>query len=459
MKKIISINPANNAVLGEVVATTQAEIHKLVEKAHQAKQHWKSLGVERRIDMLKPLLQAFNARKTEIAQLITQEMGKPITESVGGLQWDLGYLEDFFRHAPKYLEDEMTYHKGNTQHKIVYEPRGVVGAIVPWNYPSSNFTFAVIPNLIAGNTVVFKHSEECILTGKLFADIMHEAHLPEGVFSAIYGDQEEGEMLANANLDMIWFIGSSQAGKKLYEIAGKKFIKSILEMGGSNPALVFEDVKIETVIPRLMEGRFSNCGQRCDAIKRVIVHRSIFDIVVDQLVEAVQKMKIGDPSDPQTQIGPLAAMRQLKLLEAQVEDAVKEGARIETGGKRCEGYTGAYYTPTVITDVKPHMRVWKEEVFGPVLIVVPFDTDDEAIELANDTVYGLGASVFCSDLLKAQRIARQIDAGSININEGDRWMSCNPFGGFKQSGMGCEHGRQGFQELCHLKVIAEGGLS
>lgn len=456
MNKLVSINPATLQILGEVSNSNLEDIQQKVAQAHQIKNYWKSLGVSKRIDLLRPLVKAFDARQQEIAQLTTAEMGKTINESINGLVWDFDYFNDFLNKGREYLADDITFQEDNIQDRVVFEPRGVVGCIVPWNYPFSNFLYAVIPNLIAGNPVVFKHSEECLLLGKLCEEVMMQSDLPPGVFSAIHGDQEVGESLIAQDIDMIWFIGSSSVGQKLYESAGKKQIKAILEMGGSNPTIVFDDVNIDSIIPSLIQARFSNCGQSCDALKRLIVHKNVAEEVITKMVHHLQTLKIGDPTQPTTQMGPLVAMRQLTLLESQVADAVNKGAKILTGGKKPEGLTGAYYLPTLLTNITPDMRVWTEEVFGPVLPIVSFETEEEALKLANDTAYGLGAHIYSADIERAERMAAKIDAGSIDINQGSRWRPCNPFGGFKKSGMGCEHGKLGFQELCRFKVIARG---
>ena len=280
--------------------------------------------------------------------------------------------------------------------------------------------------------------------------------LPHGVFSEIYGAGDAGEYLVNQDIDLIWFTGSSKVGKSLYEIAGKKFIKAVLEMGGSNPAIVFEDVNINEIVDKLYIKRFGNCGQTCDALKRLLVHKTLFDQVIRKLKEMAESKVVADPEDKKTQMGPLVAKRQLELLESQFEDAIKKGAKVITGGKRPRNLKGAYYLPTILTNVKRNMRVWNEEVFGPVLVVVPFNTEEEVIKLANDTPYGLGAQIYTKDKKLALRLATKIEAGTIDINLASHWLACNPFGGYKDSGMGREHGAYGFRELCQLKVIALG---
>ena len=456
MKKLISTNPAKNyEVIGSVAVSEPGEIRRKVEEAKRAAHGWKKLGVASRIAKLKPLYIEFLKRKKEIALLITKEIGKPIAESLDDLEWDQNYFKWFLGHGEEYLRDEITYRKNGAVHRIVYEPIGVAAVIVPWNFPWANFLWGVIPNLIAGNTVVFKHSEECPMSGKLVEEMMQRLDLPKGVFSEVYGDGTTGEALVNEDIDLIWFTGSSKIGKHLYQIAGKKFIKAILEMGGSNPVIIFDDVHVEAVVNKIYIKRFLNCGQVCDAMKRLIVQESIFSQVVDRMKKIVETKKVGDPKDAKTDIGSLVAKRQLELLESQVEDSVKKGAKIITGGKRPKNLKGAYYLPTIMTNITKDMRVWKEETFGPVLAVLSFKTEKEAIELANNTSYGLGAQVYTKNTAKALRVASEIEAGTVDINNGNHWQACTPFGGYKESGMGREHGNYGFKELCQLKVIAE----
>jgi acyl-CoA reductase-like NAD-dependent aldehyde dehydrogenase len=462
MIKLHSINPSTRTVVGEVTITSLQEIQEKIKKAHAVKKQWKKLGAKKRAEMLKPLIAIISSRAQEIAKLISHEMGKPISQSVEECDDTLHYLSAFINDGPTYLDNEITVNEKSPEksvfHQIVYEPIGVAASIVPWNYPLSNFVWGVIPNLIAGNPVIFKHSEECPLIGKLAEEMMSKLNLPEGVFAEIYGDAAVGEALLDQDINLIWFTGSSKVGQALFEKAGKKQIKSILEMGGSDPAIIFEDVSsqdIGTLVSKIISRRFENCGQVCSATKRLIVQKPLAELLIEKLIHQLSHLKIGDPLDPKTQMGPLVAERQLHLLEAQIEDAIALGAKVLYGGKRPEALSGAYYLPTLLTQIQPTMRVWKEETFGPVLPIVTFDTEEEAIELANDTCYGLSSVIYTADLERAKRVALQLEAGSVDINFGSHWHTSSPFGGYKASGVGREHGRHGFQELCQVKVIAE----
>ncbi|MBL7160714.1 MAG: aldehyde dehydrogenase [Candidatus Aenigmarchaeota archaeon] len=457
METLLSINPSRNyEVNGEVKSTTVEEIKNKVHAANKAKQEWKEFGIKKRIKLLHPIYEGFKLRQKEIASLITKEMGKTIDSAEAEASNYISEFKWFMDNAPAGVADEVTHKDEKSIHKIVYEPLGSAAVITPWNFPFGMFIWGTIPNLIVGNTVVAKMTKECPLLSKLVEDVMTSHELPKGVFSMVYGKGSEvGKILAESDVNLIWFTGSTKIGKMLYKIAAEKFIKVILEMGGSNPCIVFDDVDISEAVPIIYDARFYNAGQVCDAVKRLIVHESIFDELVNQLKEYVESKTVGDPMEKNTDIGSLVAERQQILIQKQVDDARKRGANIIIGGKAPQDLKGAYYEPTIITNVKKDMRVWNEEVFGPVLPVVPFKTENEAVQIANDTPYGLGSRVLSKDLTRARRVASRIEAGTVEINKGNRWLPCNPFGGYKESGMGREHGVVGFRELCQIKVISE----
>ena len=455
MTKLISTNPAKNyEILGEVEISTDEEIAEKVAQANQAKIVWKELGIKKRIELLKPIYIEFKQRSNEIAELISKEMGKPIGECFGEMDFYSEHFEWSIKNAESASKDEITHEDKNSIHKIVYEPFGTTAVITPWNFPFGMAIWGIIPNLIVGNTVVFKISEECPLVGKLIEEVMNNHNLPEGVFSEVYGAGDVGEKLSKSDINFIWFTGSTKTGQSLYETASEKFIKVILEMGGSNPCIVFDDIDISSAVQTIYNGRFQNCGQVCNAIKRLIVHESIFDEIVSEMKKLIESKKVGNPMDEKTDIGSLVAQRQLLLLQKQMKDTLEKGAKIIIGGKSPKNLNGAFFEPTILTNITKNMRIWNEEVFGPILPIIKFKTEHEAIELANDTIYGLGSRVFSKDIERAKRVASKIDAGSVEINQGSRWLPCNPFGGYKKSGMGREHGIIGFRELCQLKVIS-----
>lgn len=455
--KLVSTSPADGyKVVGEVEVSTPEEIKAKVAAAQKAKTPWKELGVEARIKLLEPIRDEFVTRVDEIAELISREMGKPIKESTGEVtRYTEGELTWFLENGVKALSNEDTLRDDESSHHIKYEPTGVAAAIAPWNFPLGMAVWGIFPNLIAGNPVVFKTSEECPLTGKLIEEIINSHNLPEGVFAEVYGSGDVGKQLAESDVDLIWFTGSTKTGKALYKTAADKFIKVILEMGGSNPCVVFEDVDITEAAPVIFGGRFQNCGQVCSALKRLIVHESIADDVVAELKKVLDSKELGDPLNEKTDISSLVAKRQQELVQGQLQDALDKGAKIAAQKEIPQGLEGAYIPPSILTNVTKDMRVWKEEVFGPVYPVVTFKTEEEAVELANDTPYGLGARVMSDDLVRAHRVAGMIDAGSIGINLEARFAPQDPFGGFKSSGMGRERGIHGLRELCQIKVVQD----
>ncbi len=301
--------------------------------------------------------------------------------------------------------------------------------------------------------MVFKPSEETPLVGQLLADAIKKLNLPSGVFTIVHGAGDVGRQLAEANIDLLWFTGSSAVGQELYTVAAKKFIKVVFELGGSSPGLIFPDVDVQYIADQVYGTRFYNCGQSCSALKRLFVHKDIFADVVEALRLKLAVAVVGDPLDDKTDIGSLVAERQQILLEAQLADAIAKGAKVEVGGGDLEQLAGAYFAPTILTNVTNEMRVYNEEVFGPLLPIMSFSTEEEAITLANDTEYGLSAMIYTADSDRAARIAQRLQAGTVSINTTNYHKAECPFGGYKKSGLGREHGHFGFQELSQIKHI------
>jgi acyl-CoA reductase-like NAD-dependent aldehyde dehydrogenase len=454
MTKLISTNPADNySVVGEVDISEDNEISDKIAKANKAKIIWKELGVKERVKLLESIRDEFRNRKDEISKLISIETGKVISESISEVGRYTDEISWFLENGPKALKDEVTLDDDHSLHRITYEPYGVAACIAPWNFPFGMSSWGIFPNLIAGNTVVFKISEECPLVGKMLEKIILSHHLPSGVFSEVYGAGDVGKKLSESNINLIWFTGSTRTGKSLYKTAAEKFIKVVLEMGGSNPCVVFEDTDIDKASPVIFGGRFRHCGQVCSALKRLIVHEKITQKLIKSLKELVERQIIGNPLNPKTDLGSLVAKRHLLLIKEQLQDAIDKGAKIVAQTKLPEELKGAFFPPTLLTNISKDMRVWNEEVFGPIFPIVTFKTEEEAINSANDTVYGLGARVISEDIKRAERVASKIDAGSIAINYESRFLACDPFGGYKNSGIGRERGIHGLRELCQIKVV------
>ncbi len=453
---IVSTSPGDNySVLGQVQASSEKQVIAAVVSARKATTTWKNLGAEGRHEYIEKIVGALAKRKDEIARLVTQEMGMPITQSLLDVDGACEYAMWYMNNCATYLAPEISHTDAKgVVHTVYYEPIGVIAVITPWNFPISNFVWGVIQNLVVGNTVVFKHSEEVVLFGKLLDEIMDSCNLPDGVFNQIYGDGTVGDTLVHQDIDGIWFTGSTKVGKYLYQVGAEKFIKVLLELGGSAPGVIFEDADIDNVLESTYAAKFTNCGQVCDGLKRLIVHESRFSEVIEKLKNLIEKKIVGKPDDLKTDIGPLVAKRQLDLLKDQFDDALLKGAHVVTGGKEPAGLHGAYFEPTLLTNITKDMRVWKEEVFGPVLPIISFSSFEEALDLANDTVYGLGSYVFTKDTEKAREFAMRIQAGMVSTNNAYYLTPSSPFGGYKQSGLGREHGKYGFRELTQVKVVA-----
>lgn len=454
--KIISTNPGRNyEVIGEVEAATEADVTKAVESARKAQPAWAALPMKERCNKIRSFLKVCEANLENIAQTMSKEMGKPIVASRDSITSTFGEFEDYMQQAEQALAPSVVFENETEKHVQTFEPRGVIVAITPWNFPFNNISFQVGQALIAGNTIVIKPSEEIVLFTQLITELVAKSDLPEGVLVPVIGDGKVGEMLVRQNVDMILFTGSTQTGQRITAIAAERSIPVLTEMGGSAPGIVFEDADISKVAAMFANARFDNTGQYCDGLKRAIVHKSKYQAVLNALKNYAANTKVGYQLEEDTKIGPLVAKRQLDKLEEQVADATQKGAKVFVGGKQPEALEGAYYEVTVLTDITYDMRVWKEEVFGPVLPVVTFETEEEAIRLANDTEYGLGAYVFTENKERYWRVAKQIQAGNIAHNTAWYFSPKTPFGGYKKSGNGRSQGTVGFREVCQIKVISE----
>jgi len=453
--KLISTNPSENyAVLGEVDMSSQSDVEAAVTSAHQLLPVWSGMTLDERCGAVRSFVAVVKRRADEIATLITTETGR-LTTTVGGhVQGAFEYLEAYCDMAPAVLAPVETVRKGNERHLVHREPYGVIAAICPWNYPLLNIVWQCGQALIAGNTIVYKNSEENPLFTQLVDELFNESDIPNGVFNVLYGDDTVGRAMIESNVDLISFTGSSATGREIAQVAARRQIPFFAEMGGSSPGIVFDDIDLDEYAGEIFWRRFFHSGQTCDSLKRLIVHESKFDEVVDTLRAIAEKVRIGPANDPETQLGPLVAERQVVTLAAQVDDSMAMGANVVIGGRRPNGLQGAYYEPTILTHITRDMRVWNEETFGPVLPVVSFETEDEAIALANDTEYGLTSYVMTNDAGRFARVAKAIKAGAVVQNHGTYDDPASPFGGYKRSGFGRTNGEFGFHEATQPKLVS-----
>jgi acyl-CoA reductase-like NAD-dependent aldehyde dehydrogenase len=460
IRKIASTNPATGEALGEFECATEVEVHSAVSRAASAQALWATLDVRKRISVLRNFQRLLHRKKSEVAQLVTREAGKPYVEALlTEVLVVLDAVRFLIENAYRFLKDEPVPH-GNLAMKtksgrLVREPYGVVGIISPWNYPFSIPATESLAALVAGNAVVVKPSEFTSLTAIELASLLHQAGVPEEIFQIIVGNGATGAALINAAIDKLVFTGSVPTGKQIAQAAAARLLPVVLELGGKDPMLVLDDADIEIASRGAVWGAFVNAGQACLSVERCYVHRSLYSPFLEACVRHTKELRVGNGMDPEIEVGPLIHQRQLRNVESQVADALSLGARILAGGKRLPEIGANYYAPTILADVSHQMRIMREETFGPVLPVMPFETDDEAVRLANDSDYGLAASVWTRDRARGGALARRIQAGTVMVND---VVSCfgiseAPHGGVKASGIGRSHGRFGLEEMVRIKYL------
>lgn len=447
------INPATEQQVAHILMGSAADAERAVAAAHRAFPAWAAASLAARLELMERLLAVYERRYGEMAEAITTEMGAPRdlasrSQAAAGT----GHIKETIR-AALALEWESRLRGGA---RVIREPAGVCGLITPWNWPMNQICAKVAPALAAGCAVVLKPSEQAPLSAQLFAEFVHEAGFPAGVFNMVQGTGPSvGHALAaHPDIDMMSFTGSTRAGISV-ATAGADTVKRVAqELGGKSPNIVFADADVEEAIKRGVAHCFSNSGQSCNAPTRMIVEDSIYDQAVQIAVAAGAAVEVDEPTKPGKHLGPVSSRMQFDKIQRCIAKGITEGARVALGGAgRPSGFeVGFYVRPTIFADVANSMSVAREEIFGPVLSILRFRTPGEAVEIANDTPYGLAAYVQSRDLEKARRVARQLRAGSVYLNGSSQDYDA-PFGGFKQSGNGREGGAYGLAEFLEFKVI------
>ncbi|MCO6392933.1 aldehyde dehydrogenase family protein [Aliihoeflea aestuarii] len=451
------INPADEQPFAIISLGSQADVDTAVAAAQRAFPAWSVTSREERLAWLDRLLEAYKARMNDMAKAISEEMGAPMKlamESQAAV--GISHIKTFTR-ALKNFEFEHALDERNPQERIVHEPIGVVGLITPWNWPMNQVTLKVVPAIAAGCTVVLKPSEVAPLSSIVFAEIVAASDLPAGVFNMVNGDGPTvGEAMSrHAGIDMMSFTGSTRAGVAVTKASADTIKRVTLELGGKSPNIVFADSDLEAAIARGLDHCFENTGQSCNAPTRMLVERSVYDRAVELAAGHTAKVKVGNPAEDGDHIGPLVSQVQFDKVQGLIDAAIKEGAKLVAGGPgRPEGFNRGYYVrPTVFADVTNEMTIAREEVFGPVLAMIPFEGEDEAVEIANDTPYGLSSYVQTGDAEKARRVAKRLRSGMVQINGASRAPG-SPFGGYKQSGLGREGGKYGIEDFLEVKAVA-----
>jgi betaine-aldehyde dehydrogenase len=445
-------NAGTGEVMGKVPAGTEKDIDDAVSAARAAFEGWSATPPAKRAEFLQKISDGLKARAAELASTIAQEVGMPI-KLAGRIQAGLP-IANFANYA-KILNDYSFENRvGNSI--VVREPVGVVGAITPWNYPLHQIALKVAPALAAGCTVVLKPSEIAPFNAFILAEVVEAAGLPRGVFNLVTGfGPAAGEALVkHPQVDMISFTGSTRAGKRISEIAAQAVKRVALELGGKSASVILEDADLAAAVKGTVNGCYLNSGQTCTALTRMLVPESLYQEASRLAVETAKGFTLGDPMSESTRLGPLSSQMQLDRVRGYIKKGVEEGAELLTGGAdRPDGVPGGFFVkPTVFGKVKNSMAIAQEEIFGPVLSIIPYKDEEEAIRIANDSPYGLAGAVWSGDDAHAQKVARRIRAGQIDVNGGAFNMNA-PFGGFKQSGHGREAGVYGLEEFLEYKSL------
>ena len=456
------INPADETAFATISLGAGGDVDRAVAAARAAFPAWSLTSREERLAKLERLAEVYKARSDEMAKTISQEMGAPITlatraQAAAGY----GHIKAFIRVLKEFEFEHPLRDDARNEH-IVYEPIGVCGLITPWNWPMNQVTLKVVPALAAGCTVILKPSEIAPLSSMLFAEIMHEAGFPKGVFNLVNGDGPTvGEAMSrHPGIDMMSFTGSTRAGIAVTKAAADTVKRVSLELGGKSPNIVFADADLPKQVAAGAAHCFNNTGQSCNAPTRMLAERSVYDEVVKIAAQTAEATKVGNPAEEGPHIGPLVSETQFNKVQGLIEKAIAEGARLVAGGPgRPEGFNRGYFVrPTVFADVTNDMTIAREEVFGPVLSIIPFEGEEEAIRIANDTAYGLSSYVQTGDPERAKRVARRLRSGMVQLNGSGR-ASGSPFGGYKQSGNGREGGKWGLEDFLEVKAVSGWPLS
>ena len=445
-------NPATGEVVEEFATATDDEIRDAIDRAYRGYTSWKQRPVEERVSIVKRAAGLFEEKTNELAAIITLEMGKRIQESKGEVQIVADIFDYYAEHGPRLMADEPLKIRGG-EALIKKEAIGVLIGIMPWNYPYYQVARFAAPNLVLGNTILLKHAPNCPKSSAAIESVLQEAGVPRDAYINLYASNEQvAWMLADPRIQGVSLTGSERAGAAVAAEAGKNLKKYVLELGGSDPMIVLDSEDLDQTVGAAVESRMGNTGQACNAPKRMIVMSEIYDDFVEKLISKMSEYAPGDPADPATTLSPMSSQTAAERLIGQVEIAVTQGASLRLGGHHIDS-PGSYVEPTVLTDVEPDMEAYTEEFFGPVALVFRVESEQEAIDLANDSPYGLGAGVFSADVERARRVGERIEAGMVSINSAGGSQADLPFGGIKRSGVGRELGPLGMDEFMNKKVI------
>jgi succinate-semialdehyde dehydrogenase/glutarate-semialdehyde dehydrogenase len=452
-------NPATSGVLGSVPNMGAAETRRAIEAAGAALPAWSRKTAGERARILRKWFDLMMANQDDLAVIMTAEQGKPLAESKGEIAYAASFIEWFAEEGKRVYGDIIPGHQADKRLLVLRQPIGVVAAITPWNFPAAMITRKCGPALAAGCTFVVKPAPQTPFSALAMAELAQRAGLPPGVFNVVTGDAVAigGEFTGNPIVRKLSFTGSTAVGKLLMSQCAGTVKKVALELGGNAPFLVLDDADLDAAVVGAIASKYRNTGQTCVCANRFIVQSKVYDAFAAKLAEAVEKLRVGDGLKGETDQGPLIDVKALAKVESHIADAKAKGAKVITGGQR-HALGGTFYEPTVLTNVSPAMQLAREETFGPVAPLFKVDTVEEAVQLANDTEFGLAAYVYTRDLARSWRVSEALEYGIVGLNTGLISTEVAPFGGVKESGIGREGSKYGILEFTELKYVCIGGI-
>jgi acyl-CoA reductase-like NAD-dependent aldehyde dehydrogenase len=448
---IKTINPSTGKVIATYDIMSSEEIHTRVHNAKSAQKNWKNLDISERSAYIRSLGRVLRKNKNEYSQLITEEMGKPIRQAIAEIEKCVWLCDYYSEHSETFLREELIPTEFRKSF-VSFEPLGLVAGIMPWNFPFWQAMRFAVPALVAGNVEILKHSSVCLGSALKLEEAFTNAGFPENIFQSVIGDARVGEALIQSQIDAVSVTGSVGTGKRVAELASRDLKKFVLELGGSDPFIVLEDADLTQTAHMATQSRLRNTGQSCIAAKRFIVLKEVADKFTKLFVEETEAEVLGDPMDSRTTVGPLVRESQRQSLVKQVEDAKIKQATVLTGG-RAGGGDGYFFEPTILTDVTHDMNIIREEVFGPAAPIIVVNNEQEAIAEANNSEFGLGASIWTNNVERGISLARHIQSGIVSINEMVKSDPRMPFGGIKLSGIGRELSEFGIKEFVNIKSV------
>ncbi|PIZ94565.1 MAG: NADP-dependent succinic semialdehyde dehydrogenase [Candidatus Magasanikbacteria bacterium CG_4_10_14_0_2_um_filter_37_12] len=449
---IQSLNPATGQIEKTFESLTSEQIEQKLVKADEAFSSWKKTSFVERARLLMSAAKEMRENARKYGEIMTREMGKPILQAISEVEKCAWNFEHYAEHGEKYLQSENIETEASESY-VQYEPLGVILLVMPWNFPLWQVFRMAVPVIMAGNTVLLKHASNVPQCALVCEDIFRQAGFPEGIFQTLLiGSGDVEDILRDPRVKGVSLTGSEKAGSTVAGIAGAEVKPVVMELGGSDPFIVLEDADVEFACEQAKISRLLNAGQVCLSAKRFLVHLSRYEEFCDRLKHMFEGYIVGDPMDEKTQMGPMSSEQGFLDIIKQVDASIKMGATVLTGGNRLKK-DGFFFTPTILSDVTLHMPAWKEETFGPVATVMPFDSTDEAVALANDSLFGLNASLYTQDINLAKEIIPRLEAGSVFVNGVVKTDPRLPTGGIKRSGVGRELGAYGIRAFCNVKTV------